>query len=444
MADDSRPTPYSSSVKDALQDLANELGPNIPDDNAALRAIGDAFRAADPVDRANQLAEAYANSVIPNGDPMTRYGLSQQELMNRAITQGGALNPDWLGPVGGNAMIGQPTLEELCAINAATMRKNGATAAEIEAMWQDMKQAAAAHTDPPECFIAGTLIDMWPLSAGTKPQADGTYDEDYVLSKIWQKPIEEIRPDELVLSYDKKGNLKPGRVIRTFTNDASHILDFWGTGVTPGHVYLCGSGKFEGQHVPIMDILRTDGAVVDLKGKLIRAATACEVGSAGDKLIHTVVGDTHFDGRTKIKESGQIRLGTRLILETGQDVSVSDMITANGGVVTDDGFIIGGTSGQKMPFRWTYSEHLPNPEDYILNRSGVDLEAIYLAGEWESIGTRLAPPAGTIDLSSSSGSSASAVKKPNLQYGGLNRKQRKAMEAKQRKTARGKKRVTLH
>lgn len=159
-----------------------------------------------------------------------------------------------------------------------------------------------------------------------------------------------------------------------------------------------------------MDILRTDGAVVDLKGKLIRAATACELGSAGDKLIHTVVGDTHFDGRTKIKESGQIRLGTRLILETGQDVSVSDMIAASGGVVTDDGFILGGTSGQKMPFRRTYSEHLPNPEDYILNRSGVGLEAIYLAGEWESIGTRLAPPAGTIDLSSSSGPSASAAK----------------------------------
>ncbi|MEP3297643.1 MAG: hypothetical protein ABJO27_14425, partial [Pseudoruegeria sp.] len=174
MADPNIPTGTTvnfAEIQGALEDLANEIGPNIPDSNAALRAIGEAFRTADPVARANALAEAYANSIIPNGDPMTGYGeLTQQELLNRAITLGGALNSSWLGPVGGNTLNREPTIEELYAKNAGIMRANGATAAEIEAMWQNLKNAAEAVTDGSipfaddgidtinHCFLADTPI----------------------------------------------------------------------------------------------------------------------------------------------------------------------------------------------------------------------------------------------------------------------------------------------
>ncbi|QBY00592.1 hypothetical protein E2K80_07430 [Rhodophyticola sp. CCM32] len=41
----------------------------------------------------------------------------------------------------------------------------------------------------------------------------------------------------MVLSFDKDEDLVPGKVTRTFQNDAKIILDFHGTFVTPGHVY---------------------------------------------------------------------------------------------------------------------------------------------------------------------------------------------------------------
>jgi hypothetical protein len=74
----------------------------------------------------------------------------------------------------------------------------------------------------------------------------------------------------MVLSPDKTGTLVPARVTRTFVNDVAHVLDFHGTGVTPGHVFLCGAGRFKGRHVPLIDILRDDGAVVRQDGRRLR------------------------------------------------------------------------------------------------------------------------------------------------------------------------------
>ncbi len=96
------------------------------------------------------------------------------------------------------------------------------------------------------CFLAGTPIDMW----------DGT-----------QKPIEEIASGDVVVSYDASGTLKPGRVKRTFENRVAHILDVHGLMVTPGHATYCAAGKFAGRHVPMIDILRSDGALMTRDGK---------------------------------------------------------------------------------------------------------------------------------------------------------------------------------
>ena len=137
----------------------------------------------------------------------------------------------------------------------------------------------------PECFGPETPIDMWPLDPSIKPCADGSYDEAFVLSKVWEKPISDIRVGDVVVSYDDQGRIKPGTVTRTMTNKVTHIFDFWGTGVTSGHAYYCAAGKFSDKHVPLMDILRTDGAIMRADGTMVRAATNCEVGSIGDRLI---------------------------------------------------------------------------------------------------------------------------------------------------------------
>ncbi|MCG7522234.1 hypothetical protein [Ruegeria sp. Ofav3-42] len=256
---------------------------------------------------------------------------------------------------------------------------------------QTQKQMSSGFVNN-HCFIAETPIQMWPTDPSLKPRDDGSYDEELVLSKVWDKPISEIRTGDLVVAYDDRGRLAPKSVTRTMTNTAKHVLDFWGTGVTPGHAYFCADGKFKGQHVPLLDILRTDGTIMNSDGTQIRAATGCDVGSIHDRLVHVVVGDKKPNGQIAIREQGQIRLGTRIYLENGEQHCVLDILNANGAQITEDGYIRPGAGGAKVPLSWTFSEQLPKPEDYILERSKVTLEEIYAAGEWEQIGPRLPAP----------------------------------------------------
>ena len=134
-----------------------------------------------------------------------------------------------------------------------------------------LKQLNSEH-----CFVAGTAIDMW----------DGT-----------QKPIEQIRTGDVVLSFDDLGKLVPGNVANTSVTHNKEIFDFHGTGVTPGHVFLCGDGKFKGKFDTLINILRDDGAVVTRDGRAIRAATGEQVGSIRDQqYVLTVIGEDNSDG----------------------------------------------------------------------------------------------------------------------------------------------------
>jgi hypothetical protein len=224
-----------------------------------------------------------------------------------------------------------------------------------------------------ECFLAGTMISMW----------DGT-----------RKPIEQIRAGDIVVSYDKDGNRKPGRVTRTMTGDAKQILDVHGMMVTPGHATLCGDGRFAGRHVPILDILRSDGALVREDGTKIRAGTGCPLGTMGDRMIAAISGILDPDGSVQITGAGRIRAGTRLIKADGEDVSVLDLILKTGGRLTDSGMVQSGTDGPEVPFLWTFTPSLPKPEDYVLQRSGTDLHDIYQANEWEAVRPAMPIPAG--------------------------------------------------
>lgn len=271
----------------------------------------------------------------------------------------------------------------------------------------DLVEIGAAMLDV-HCFIAGTKIAMW----------DGS-----------EKPIEEIVPEDIVVSYDKDGTLKPGRVTRTFQNHAKVVLDFHGVGITPGHLTLCGDGPLKGKHVPIIDILRTDGAIVAKDGSLRRAATNCPVGSLGDMMVQLVTGHRQPNGMTKVRERGFVRVGTRVILPDGTDIAIIQLIGAMGGMFCENGMITESLGGPEMPFYWRYSEHLPKPEDYILQRSGITLADIYTANEWEGAGPRLPfaiQPAHRQD-STVPAATATAPKSAN-------RKQRRAHASAARKT----------
>jgi hypothetical protein len=208
------------------------------------------------------------------------------------------------------------------------------------------------------------------------------------------KRISEISVGDCVLTYVDSSGLKTGEVVGVKRSRVSHILDFWGTGVTPGHAYFCAGGKFAGHHVPIMDILRTDGAVMRADGSLMRASTGADVGSEDDQLLRVFTGDKLSDGSFAVSTSGTLRAGMRVRLQDGREFKLLDLIIANGGRVTADGLIQPSDGSDPTPLHWTFTESLPKPEDYILARSAVTLEEIYAAGEWEAIGTRMASPEG--------------------------------------------------
>ncbi len=210
------------------------------------------------------------------------------------------------------------------------------------------------------CFLAGTMITL----------PDGSL-----------KPIEDIAAGDVVLSYDGEGKLVPGRVTRTFQNRVAHVLDVFGLMVTPGHSTLCGEGRFAGKHVPIIDILRSDGALVREDGTLVRANSGCDVGSEGDRMIHLAV-PRHDDQGNTTWTTAEVRLGARFLLDDGTDIAIMDVLADANVAVTEDGLVIDAATGDAVPLHLPFVQELPKPEDYILARSGVTLAEIYRADEW--------------------------------------------------------------
>lgn len=269
------------------------------------------------------------------------------------------------------------------------------------------------------CFLPGTMISM----------ADGS-----------EKPIEEIAVGDWVTSYDKSGKLVAGRVSQTMQQHSKHILDLHGLMITPGHVTLCGDGRYAGRHIPVIDILRSDGALVREDGTKVRAATNCALGSLGDQMIWAITGDVQADGMTKVRDKGQIRLGTRFIRADGRDVSILDLIRESGAMISEDGMIQRDPYSPKIPFRWSFTQMLPKPEDYILQRSQLMLHEIYEADEWEAMRPLMPVPHGAMP---SGDPSIRDQLPPNLPLSmagqsdqpTMNRKQRKALAAKQRKVS---------
>ena len=289
--------------------------------------------------------------------------------------------------------------------------------------------------DMQQCFLAGTPITM----------ADGS-----------EKPIEAVRPDDWVMSFDRDGNKVPGRVKRTFRNEAKIVLDFHGTFVTPGHVYYCAGGTFEGQFVPLLDILRDDGIVQHEDGRLIRAATGCEVGSDDDRQFWAFLVSEEADGTERVRGKCQLRFGSRFMLPDGRHFSMRDYLDGIGveiiGSGPYEGYARFRKTGLISVFPWTLSDRLPKPEDFILQRSGTTLSDIYRASEWEATHPRMAAPvaleSGPVQPLASAEHAASPRNTPLALSGQgrssalqLNRKARKTAAAKERREARSRRRL---
>ncbi|NJO34397.1 MAG: hypothetical protein HC869_15995 [Rhodospirillales bacterium] len=178
-------------------------------------------------------------------------------------------------------------------------------------------------------------------------------------------PIDEVDVGDVVLSYDATGTLVPGRVTRTFRNEVSHLLDVHGLKVTPGHATLCGDGMFKGRHVPIIDILLSDGALERADGSLIRMAINAPVGSVADAFVKVAVAATPEDMRNDTLTDGEMRVGTLLFDREGVPVSVLDCLTVEGyafdpktGLVSKPGAASALLVRQAAPARGLYPDPL--------------------------------------------------------------------------------------
>jgi hypothetical protein len=311
-----------------------------------------------------------------------------------------------------------------------------------------------------QCFGGKVPIDMWPLGPEFAPDPNNPqkiFDQDAVRAKVWKKPIELIRVGDIVVSFDGNGNLVPGRVTRTMTNEVKILLNFHGTRVTPGHVYHRPDSKRPHKFEALIDILRDDGVIKHRDGTLIRAATNAPVGSPRDGFVRAVTSTRKADGTFEPKDEGRIRIGTRFLVGVGSErksFAVADLIEAGGGIVGEDELIRVG-DGAAMPFHWEFGNTLPKPEDFVLACSSTTLEDIYKAAEWESQGPRLPAPM-VLDrgpVQPLKGAALSAMPRneplnvlhvpmaPAKPQQTLNRRQRKAMEATQRKAAKSGKRI---
>lgn len=197
-----------------------------------------------------------------------------------------------------------------------------------------------------------------------------------------------VHVGDKVLAFDPsadggRGALVPRRVTAVHRSEVRHVLDVFGLGVTPGHVTLCGDGPHAGSFRPIMDILLSDGAVVNEDGSLRRLSTNAAVGSHDDAPVHIVLvrPDAAVDGVDAMvaNETGSVRTGTRLVLRDGRELTVGELIAANDWeLVTEgehQGMVRRSPGSEPMPFPWA-GKRLPRPEDYVLIKSGLTLDEL--------------------------------------------------------------------
>jgi hypothetical protein len=199
----------------------------------------------------------------------------------------------------------------------------------------------------PRCFLAGTPILM----------ADGQ-----------EKPIEDIRVGDLVMSFDPsadqgRGALVPKPVSRTFQNITRSIIDLRGLHMTPGHVCLTDDGRFE----TIAEILLRDGILVEADGTPIRARTGAKIGSMED--IPVLI--AYPDEKTGKEIFVRARAGIPCLLVRERDgtmrhLSLALMLRAYHQTLTPEGLIQSPDGSLGEATDWP-EDSTPMDEDYRRN-----------------------------------------------------------------------------
>jgi hypothetical protein len=120
---------------------------------------------------------------------------------------------------------------------------------EMLSSWKSSGFQAGKTNNPPQCFVAGTLIDT----------PDGG-----------RKPIEAIAPGDMVMAFDLaaeggRGRLVPARIRRVFRNLTTELLVLSsGLVVTLGHLFLNERGSCQ----RIDEIIARGGRIVRADGRL--------------------------------------------------------------------------------------------------------------------------------------------------------------------------------
>jgi len=220
-----------------------------------LSGDGDAKESFGRLNTANTVE--FANSLLLSGEmSLARYyALSAQLAVvapHEVIGADGAnlaFVPGFRGTVNG--------LEVIVGTHEITV--NGQNVGLLQTFEIDPQSGTVTVDGPENCFGPEVRIDMWPLDPEFAPDPNNAYkqyDQDAVRAKIWKKPIELIRVGDYVVSYDKNGNMVPGYVPRTMTNDVKILLEFHETAVTPGHVYDRPDSKQADTYETPIDVLR--------------------------------------------------------------------------------------------------------------------------------------------------------------------------------------------
>jgi hypothetical protein len=289
----------------------------------------------------------YANSLLLSGEiTLARYYVLAAQL--------GVVAPhEVFGPNGANFAFvpgfrGLVNNTEIF-VGANGITVNGEFVGLLQTFEIDPRTGVVTIDGPDNCFAAGTPVAMW----------DGS-----------EKAIEAVVPGDLVLSYDAAGQLVPGLVRATRSVVAPVVLDFFGLRVTPGHLVFCAEGPCRGRHVPLLDILRTDGAVMLADGLVIRAATGAVVGSRADAQVWVA---RVRDGG--VEAAREVRLGTWLQAPDGTWETLAARLAREGCEVTATGLVR--WPGQvPEPYSWRDDDPLPRPEDAVLCWSGVTLAEV--------------------------------------------------------------------
>ncbi|GEM_PF-4770071 len=243
-----------------------------------------------------------------------------------------------------------------------------------------------------ECFTADTQISMWPTVPELQPNTDGHFDQAAVQAHVWKKPIAEIRSGDIVVSFDAKDRLVPGTVGRVYQNKVENILDFFGTGVTPGHVYLCGEGPDQGKFMTLFEIMRRDGTLVTAEGHSIRANSMALVGSEADRPVKFCAIGPQVPGQRDypIYERRTLRTGHYIFFAKPDNrwLTVQQFLDEEGWEVQEDGSIVT-QDGYALEAAVLGDKRLPRPEDYIIAHSGADFSALRASHDAEKAGAFL-------------------------------------------------------